>query len=79
MKTNIKEVDLHGKSHKGAGWWTWTETCDKCGKTIYVSSSFMSSKKPDVNETDFCVNCYRELIKNKIPYEKAKSLYKTKE
>lgn len=79
MKTNIQEIDFHGNIHKGSGWWSWTETCDKCGKKIHGSSSFMTSKKPDATEKDFCVNCYCKLIKNKIPYEKTKKLCETKE
>lgn len=38
----------------------------------------MTTARPDVDEVDFCVKCYRELMDQNIPYEDAYRLYKKK-
>ena len=56
-------------------WWSWIETCDRCGKLIY-NHSVQNSKEPDMEQADFCVECIRYLLDNDIPYVDAKQKYK---
>ena len=56
-------------------WWSWIETCDRCGKLIY-NHSVQNSKEPDMEDADFCAECIRYLLDNNIPYADAKQKYK---
>ena len=62
MKTNIKQVE---------NWWTYDETCDKCGVLICGHERYHTAK-PDIKEADFCIGCLKYLRENHIPYETAK-------
>ena len=75
MKTNVRQVDITGKETAQGKWWMWNEKCDLCG-TDCQHTGIMTSKKPDLNEVDFCINCYRELMDQGIPYEEAYRRYK---
>lgn len=66
MKTHIEKNGI---------WWTYTETCDRCGKLIY-DHNWQFTKEPDANEADFCSDCIGHLLDNDIPYEVAKQQYK---
>lgn len=65
MKIGVKQDGM---------WWSWIETCNKCGKLIH-NHSIQYSSKPDIEEADFCAECIRSLIDNNIPYEEAKQQY----
>ena len=65
MKIGVKQDGM---------WWSWIETCDKCGKLIHTNS-VQYSYNPNIEEADFCVNCMLYLIDNNIPYETAKQQY----
>lgn len=66
MKADIKQSGM---------WWSWIENCDRCEKLIR-SHSTQNSREPDMEETDFCVECLRYLLDNNIPYADAKEQYK---
>lgn len=66
MKTEVMHED---------NWWSYIETCDRCGKTV-LDHAWKCSAKPDTNEADFCVDCYRYLLDNHVPYEVAKKQYR---
>ena len=75
MKTNIRRVDYGGNSNVFGKWWTWDETCDRCGVNTR-DSFFMTSVKPDESEADFCSDCIRYLMDNNIPYSEAKNIFR---
>lgn len=56
-------------------WYTWGEKCDRCG-TVYLESGIHSTKKPNIDECDFCIDCYRYLLDNDISYSKTREMYK---
>ena len=56
-------------------WWSWVETCDRCGATI-CGHETKTTQNPNLEEVDFCGPCLRYLMDNKIPYETAKKTYK---
>lgn len=62
MKVDIKKDRM---------WWSWIENCDKCGKMI-KDHSIKSSRKPNMEEADFCIDCLRYFIDNNIQYETVK-------
>lgn len=62
IKTDIK--------HEGI-WWSLVQTCDRCGQ----KHAWRQTNEPDTEEADFCVDCMRYLLDNKIPYETAKKRY----
>lgn len=66
MKVDVKQSGM---------WWSWIETCGRCGRLIR-SHSTQVSRKPDMEEVDFCVECLRYLLDNNIPYTDAKEQYK---
>ena len=66
MKTNIKKSGM---------WWSWDETCDRCGKTIR-DEDWQTTKEPDTGEADFCVDCLHYLLNAGISYTVAKQQYK---
>lgn len=68
MKTNIK---------KNGHWWSWYETCDRCGKVI-VDEGWNSTKEPNTEEVDFCIHCLKYFLDNNIPYSFTKELYRRK-
>ena len=64
MKTNIVCVD--DSSDSGAlKLWTWTETCDVCGKIIFAKEKRYCSYSPDTERQDICLDCMREKFKIK--------------
>ena len=65
MKTNIKKDGM---------WWSWYETCDRCGKVI-ADEEWRSTEKPDPEEVDFCVHCLKHFLDNNIPYSLTKKIY----
>lgn len=69
MKKNIRQ------SKEDSLWWEWEEYCDKCGNSIF-HGTIKSTKKPDATEADFCYECLRELVDNKISYKEAVKKYK---
>lgn len=66
MKTDIK--------HEGI-WWSHVETCDRCGKLI-CDHAWRSTAEPDIQEEDFCLDCLKYFLNNKIQYEDIKGQYK---
>lgn len=66
MKTDIKNDGM---------WWSHVETCDRCGNQVQ-GHEVRSSCEPNMEEADFCYECLRYLMKEKIPYEDAKKQYK---
>ncbi len=71
MKTKIQKCNFKGKESTNGRWWKWIETCDKCG-AIVQDYRTLSSEEPDPSEVDYCYDCLRYLIKNKVKFEKAK-------
>lgn len=65
MKTNIK---------KDGRWWSWHETCDRCGKVI-SDEDWSSTEEPNTEEVDFCVHCLKYFLDNNIPYSLTNKLY----
>ena len=64
MKTDIKQVTNIYISNP-TNWWVWNEFCDKCGKQCRSQNVF-SGSKPNENEKDYCLDCMREMIDDKI-------------
>ena len=64
MKTDIKQVSYMDINESG-DWYVWNEFCDLCGKQ-YKGHNVSSGSKPDENENDYCLDCMREMIDNKI-------------
>ena len=75
MKKDIIRIDYNGNEDQNGHWWKWNEYCDKCG-TVIGDYSQMMSKRPNMDEADFCVPCIQELMDLGIPYEDAKKRYK---
>ncbi len=75
MKFNVKRVDISGKENSQGKWWTWDEKCDRCGIDCQ-HTGVLESKKPDLNEADFCIKCYHDLMDQHISYEEAYRRYK---
>lgn len=65
MKTNIK---------KDGCWWSWYETCDRCGKVI-TDEDCSSTKESNTEEVDFCAHCLKYFLDNNISYSFTKKLY----
>ena len=63
------------RKQKDGMWWAWDEFCDRCYKRIH-GHEVKYSCEPDMNKIDFCVECLRYLLDNKISYETAKQQYK---
>ena len=63
MKSNIVQMDLSGKLNPNGKWWSWHATCDRCGADCH--NDYMMMQKPDTTENDYCVNCMRELLKER--------------
>jgi hypothetical protein len=66
MKTDIK--------HEGI-WWSYIQICDRCGKLI-CDHAWRGTAEPDMQEVDFCLDCLKYFLNNKIPYEDMKKRYK---
>lgn len=65
MKSNIKKWPFNTTTSSSVNfWYSWTEYCDRCGKLIH-DNDYQTSKKPDINEKDYCIDCLRELLKEK--------------
>ena len=77
MKYNIKQTDYYGNCCTDGKWWSWEQKCDRCSADCQ-HTGIMTTARPDIDEVDFCVKCYRELMDQKIPYEDAYRLYKKK-
>lgn len=75
MKYNIKRTNYHGKPCKNGKWWSWDEKCDRCGADC-KHTGIMTTERPQMDEADFCIQCYRDLIEQKIPYKQAYEMYK---
>jgi hypothetical protein len=60
MKTNLTITDSNPKGLML--WYTWTETCDKCGATIQEVGDWKHSEKPNMAEKDYCIKCLMEYI-----------------
>lgn len=58
MKTNIKRINYHGRKDKEGNWWSWTEICDRCKKEIFNNNDRITMSQPNLDEPDFCVDCY---------------------
>ena len=59
------KLDIKYDNHM---WYSWDEYCDVCGKPT-MGTNIKSSKKPDENKYDLCVDCMRKLMDNGITYE----------
>lgn len=77
MKYDIKQTDYHGNFCIDGEWWSWEQRCDRCGADC-KHTGIMTTTAPDTDEADFCIQCYRELMKQNISYEDAYKLYKMK-
>lgn len=75
MKTDMHRVDYDGTPNPNGNWWVWNETCDRCGRIIFDTSTQCSCPH-DENEADFCNECLMYLIDNGIDYDIAKETYK---
>lgn len=64
MKSNIEQITYEGKPSSTGQWWRWHETCDRCGADC-EKDSWQTMTPPDTEEKDYCINCLRELLKNK--------------
>lgn len=68
MKNNVTEVQYKDNTtpQKGSGWWTWDETCDRCGKIIRKygewQMGYPKSQGVDITEEDLCLDCLRYLL-----------------
>lgn len=63
MKLNVKQVDYRHNETKFGNWWVWKEICDRCGAVV-SDVNMLHSVKPNLKEQDYCIDCYRELLKN---------------
>lgn len=70
MKLNIVESKSKGRLK----WYTWGEKCDRCG--VEYLKGVHSTERPNTEECDFCVECYRYFFDNNIKYSEAYELYK---
>lgn len=57
MKRYITATE--SESVKGMIWYTWQEICDGCGKIIYNKNDIRTTKKPNMDEKDYCIDCLR--------------------
>ncbi len=64
MKKDIKHFE--SKTVNRMWWWSWTEICDACGKEIQLVDTWKGSSNPNIHERDFCLNCLRFKVDNKI-------------
>jgi hypothetical protein len=65
MKSNIKKWPFNTTTSSSVSfWYSWTEYCDRCGKLIH-DNDYQTSTEPDINEKDYCIDCLRELLKEK--------------
>lgn len=65
MKSNIKKWPFNTTTSSSVSfWYSWTEYCDRCGKLIN-DNDLHTSKESDITEKDYCIDCLRELIKEK--------------
>lgn len=65
MKTNIKKFPFDIKKNpNNYTWYAWDEYCDMCGKLIH-NTDLHTTQVPDINEKDYCIDCLRELLKEK--------------
>ena len=65
MKSNIKKWPFNTTTSSSVNfWYSWTETCDRCGKLIH-DNDLQTSKEPNLEEKDYCIDCLRELLKEK--------------
>ena len=65
MKCNIKSWPFNTiTSTTESRWYAWDEYCDMCGKLIH-DNDLQTSKEPDIEEKDYCIDCLRELFKEK--------------
>ena len=70
MKTNIRRLNYNGKPNPTNGkWWSWDETCDKCGADC-GKSGWTTTEKPDTTEKDYCLNCIRQLLDERVKNKK---------
>lgn len=62
MKTNIQRVKYNKTSNKPdlCEWYSWKEICDDCGCVIQEFNDFISTGKPNTEETDRCLYCLRK-------------------
>lgn len=63
MKTEYKERE--SDTVKSMIWYSWIETCDDCGKIIH-GHEIETTKKPDFSEKDYCINCLRKRIEERL-------------
>lgn len=65
MKSNIKKWPFNTTTSSTVNfWYSWTEYCDRCGKLIH-DNDLHTSKEPDLEEKDYCIDCLRELLEEK--------------
>ena len=53
-----RDIEYNGVYYK------WSEICDKCG--IPIPCIMRSTSKPNIEKSDYCVSCVRDIIDNKI-------------
>jgi nicotinic acid mononucleotide adenylyltransferase len=65
MKINIEHVPYNkgeDKTKDKIKWYSWDEHCDQCDRVVRVKGKFLSSKKPDENKKDYCLDCMRKIL-----------------
>ena len=67
MKTNFKEEKSIDTPMM---WYMWDEFCDKCGKKIH-GHEIRHSRKPNVEEHDYCYECLIFLFDKDFKYKEA--------
>ena len=71
MKINImtvkysKDPNIQDK----CTWFTWKETYDNCGNIISEFNDLITNMYHDTEEKDYCLNCMRKYIDDRIVSE----------
>lgn len=65
MKSEIRE--RKSETSKKLAWYSWKETCDRCGNIIH-GHEVETTAKPNMSESDYCIACLEHALKNNIRY-----------
>jgi len=68
MKINVMTVKYNKDPNiqDQCTWFTWKETCDNCGNVISEFNDLITTKYPNTEEKDYCLNCMRKYIDDRI-------------
>ena len=62
MKSDIRS--RNSDTVRNMAWWSWIETCDKCGSHIH-GHEVETLTKSNTEEKDYCICCLRNFLDSK--------------